>query len=86
MNAKSSEPCVKEGSADVPTAATGATAEEEEGTQYVGKTTANAKGGETNLATIADKTHLARETGGVSLARIACKATQASLRCRRNQG
>ena len=30
--------------------------------------------------------HLAREAGGISLARIARKATQASLHCRRSQG
>ena len=62
---------MKEGSADVPTAATGATAEEEEGTQDAGKTGALAKGGATNLARIAGKTRLARETGGISLTRIA---------------
>ena len=76
MNAKSSGPCVKEGSADVPTAATGATAEEEEGTQHIGETAARAKGGATNLA---------REAGGIGLARTACKGTQASLHCRRSQ-
>ena len=69
MSAKSSGPCVKEGSADVPTATTGATAEEEEGMQDVGKTAARAKGGATNLARIAGKTRLAREDGGISLAR-----------------
>ena len=56
-----------------PTAVTGATVEEEEGTQDAGKTVARAKGGAINLARIAGKTRLARETGGVSLARIACK-------------
>ena len=86
MNAKSSGPCVKEGSADVPTAVTGATVEEEEGTHDVGKTAALAKGGATNLARIAGRISLTRETGGISLARIVRKATQASLRCRRSQG
>ena len=86
MNAKSSGPCMKEGSADVPTAATGATAEEEEGMQDVGKTAAHAKGGATNLARIAGRTRLAREAGEISLARTARKVTQASLRYRRSQG
>ena len=76
---------MKEGSADVPTAATGATAEEEEGMQDIGKTAAHAKGGATNLARIAGRTRLAREAGGISLARIARKVTQASLLCRCNQ-
>ena len=84
MNSKSSEPCEKEGSAVAPTTVTGATVEEEEGTQDVGKTVARAKGGATNLARIAGKTrlvredggiNLARDTGGISLARIARKAT-----------
>ena len=92
---KSSEPCENEGSAVALTAVTGATAEEEEGTQDAGRTVARAKGGATNLVRIAGKTHLAREaggnslareTGGISLARIARKATQASHRCRRSQG
>ena len=86
MNAKSSEPCGKEGSTVAPTAVTGATVEEEEGTQDAGKTVARAKGGAINLARIAGKIRLARETGGISLTRIARKATQASLRCRHNQG
>ena len=86
MNAKTSGPCVKEWSAGVPTAVTGATAEEEEGTQDAGKTAALAKGGATGLARIAGRISLARETGGTSLARIVCKETQASLLCRRSQG
>ena len=85
-NVKRSKPCEKEGSAVAPTAVTGATVEEEEGTQDAGKTAARAKSGAINLARIAGKIRLARETGGISLARIARKATQASLRCRRNQG
>ena len=86
MNAKSSGPCVKDGLAGVLTAATGATDEEEEGTQDAGKTAAHVKGGATNLARIAGRTRLAREAGGISLARIACKVTQASLRYRCGQG
>ena len=68
-NVKSSEPCGKEGSAVAPTVVTGATVEEEEGTQDTGKTVARAKGGATNLARIAGKTRLVREDGGISLAR-----------------
>ena len=74
-NVKSSEPCEKEGSAVAPTAVTGVTVEEEEGTQDAGKTVARAKGGVIGLA---------RGHGGISLMRIARKATQASLRCRRS--
>ena len=81
MNAKSSGPCVKEGSADVPTVATEATTEEEEGTQDARKTAALAKGGTTDLARIARRGSLARETGGISLVRITRKAMQTSLRC-----
>ena len=83
---KSSEPCEKEGLAVAPTAVTGATVEEEEGTHDAGKTAARAKGDAINLARIAGKTRLARETRVISLARIARKATQASLHCRRSQG
>ena len=86
MNAKSSGSCVKEGLADAPTAATGATAEEEEGMQDAGKTAAHAKGGATDLARIAGRISLARETGGISLASIVRKETQASLHYRRSQG
>ena len=86
MNAKSSGPCVKDGLAGVPTAATGATDEEEEGTQDAGKTAALAKGGATDLARIAGRISLAKETGGTSLVRIVRKETQASLHCCRSQG
>ena len=86
MNAKSSGPCVKGVLAGVPTATTGATDEEEEGTHDAGKIAAHVKGGATNLARIAGRTRLAREAGGISLARITRKVTQASLRYRRNQG
>ena len=86
MNAKSSGPCVKEGSGDVPTAATGAAAEEEEGMQDAGKTAALVEGGTTVLARISGRINLARETGGISLARIVHKEMQASLHYRRSQG
>ena len=85
-NVKSSEPCEKEGSAVALTTVTGATVEEEEGTQDAGKTAAHVKGGATNLARITGRTRLAREAGGISLVRIARKVTQASLRYRRSQG
>ena len=77
MNDRSSESFEKETSVDTPSATTGATAEEEEGTQDAGKTAALAKGGVTNLA---------REAGGISLARIARKAMRASLHYRHSQG
>ena len=73
-------------SADAPSATTGAMAEEEEEVADDGKTVALAKGGVTDLARITGKTRLASETGRISLARIARKAMQASLRCRRSQG
>ena len=56
------EPCEKEGSAIAPTAVTRATVKEEEGTQDAGKTAARAKGGAIDLARIAGKTRLTRET------------------------
>ena len=77
---------MKDGLAGVPTAMTGATAEEEEGTQDARKIAAHVKGGATNLARITGRTRLAREARGISLARIARKVTQASLRYRRSQG
>ena len=76
---------MKDGLAGVLTAATGATDEEEEGTQDAGKTAAHVKGGATNLARIAGRTHLAREAGMISLARIARKVMQASLPYHRSQ-
>ena len=74
-NVKSSEPCEKGGSADSPTATIEAMAEEEEGTQDAGKTVALAKGGATDLARITCRISLARETGGIGLARISHKET-----------
>ena len=64
-------------SADTPSATIGAMAEEEEEVEDDGKTVALGKGGVTDLA---------RTAGRTSLARIARKAMQASLRCRRSQG
>ena len=74
-NAKRSEPCGKQGLAGAPTAWIGATAEEEEGTQDTGKTVALAKGGATDLVRIDGRISLARESGGISLARIVHKET-----------
>src|SRR3954471_24762408 len=84
-NAKSSAPCEKEEAADALTVLTGATTEEEEGTQDAGKIAAHAKAGATNLARTAGVTSLARGTGGISHVRIALMATQACRRCRLSQ-
>ena len=73
-------------SADAPSATIGATAEEEEEVEDDGTTVALAKGGVTGLARTAGRARLVREAGGISLARIARKGTQASLCCRRSQG
>ena len=73
-------------SADVPSATTGATAEEEDMAEDDGMTMALARSGVTDLARTVGRTSLTREVGGISLVRIARKATQASLRCRRSQG
>ena len=51
-----------------------------------GKTVPLAKGGVTDLARTAGRTSLARGVGGISLVRIAHKATQASLLCHHHQG
>ena len=72
-------------SADAPSAMTGAMAEEEEEVEDDGKTVALAKGGATDLARTAGRISLG-EAGGISLARIARKVTQASLRYRHSQG
>ena len=82
-------------SADSSSATTGAMAEEEEEVEDDGKTVALAKGGATDLARTAGRTSLVREVGGthlargvgeISLVRIAHRATQAFLLCRRRQG
>ena len=86
MNGKSSGPYEMGVSADAPSATTGAMAEEEEEAEDDGKTVALAKGGMTDLARTAGRTSLTREDGGISLVRIARKATQASLLCHQHQG
>ena len=86
MNAKSSGPCGTCTPADAPSATTGAMAEEEEEVEDDGKTVALAKGGATDLARTAGRISLTREVGGISLVRIALKATQASLLCHHRRG
>ena len=73
-------------SADAPSAMIGAMAEEEDEVEDDGKTVALAKGGVTGLTRTAGRTSLAREVGGISLVRIARKATQASLLCHHRRG
>ena len=68
-------------SADAPSAATGAIAEDEEEVADDGKIEALAKGGVTDLVRTAGRTSLTRELGEISLVRIAHKATQAFLLC-----
>ena len=75
MNAKSSGPCEKAVSVDVPSATIGATAEVEQEVEDDGTTVALAKGGVTDLARIASRTSLARELGEISLVRTARMAT-----------
>ena len=84
-NAKSSGPCEKDVSVDAPSTMSGATPEEEEEVEDDGTTEALAKGGVTNLARTAGRTSLARRPGGIGLARIARRATQAFVLCRRHQ-
>ena len=60
-------------------------AEEEEEVEDNGKTMALAKGGMTGLTRTAGRTSLERGLGGISLVRIARKATQASLLCHHHQ-
>ena len=72
--------------ADAPGVATGAMAEEEEEVEDDGKTVALTKGGVTDLARTAGRTNLAREVGGISLVRIALKATHASFLCHHRRG
>ena len=81
--------------ANAPSATSGAMAEEEEEVEDDGKTVALAKGGVTDLARTAGRTslvrevggtHLTRGVGGISLARIAHKATRASLLCHHSRG
>ena len=72
-------------SVDALSATIGAMAEEEEEVEDDGMTVALAKGGVTGLARIAGRTSLARGLGGISLVRIARKATQVFLLCHHHQ-
>ena len=65
-------------SVDASSATIGAMAEVEEEVEDDGTTEALAKGGVTGLARTTGRTSLARGLGGISLVRIARKATQAS--------
>ena len=73
---------MKDASVDAPSVTTGDTAAEEEEAEDDGTTEALARSGVTDLARIADRTSLATEPGGISLARTARRATQVFLRCR----
>ena len=70
---------------DAPSATIEAMAEEEEEVEDDGRTVALAKGGVTDLARTVGRTSLASEVGGISLVRIAHKATQAFLLCHGHQ-
>ena len=85
MNAKSSGPCEKAVSVDAPSVTIGATAEAEQEVEDDGTTVTLAKGGMTGLARTAGRTSLARGLGGISLVRIAHKATRAFLLCHHHQ-
>ena len=71
---------------DVTSAATGATAAEEDMEADAGTTMARAKNGATGLVRTAGKTILAREPGGTSLVRFAPKGTPVFPRCRHQEG
>ena len=66
----------KDVSADAPSAVIGAMTEEDEEVEDDGKIVSHAKGGVTGLVRTACRTNLARGLGGISLVRIARKATQ----------
>ena len=73
-------------SADAPSAMIGAMVEEEEEVEDDGKIVALAKGCVTGLVRTAGRTSLARGLGGISLVRIARKATQGFLCHLRQEG
>ena len=76
---------MKDASVDAPSAATGATAEEEDVEADAGTTVAHARSGATGLARTTGRTILARAPGGTSLMRIAHKAMPVFPRCRHHQ-
>ena len=73
-------------SADAPNATTWAMVEEEEEVADDGKTVAFARDGVIALARTAGRTSPVRELEGISLVRIARKATQASLLFHHSRG
>ena len=72
-------------SVEATSAMIGATAEAEDEVEDDGTTVVLAKGGVTGLARTTGRTSLARGLGGISLVRIARKATQAFLLCHHHQ-
>ena len=82
---KSSGPFEMDASVDAPSATTGAMAEAEEEVEDDGTVVALAKGGMTGLARTAGRTSLTRGLGGISLVRIARKATPDFLLCHHHQ-
>ena len=85
MTAKSSELYEKDAMVDAPSAATGATAVEEDMEAGAGTTVARARSGATGLVRTAGRIILARAPGGTSLVRIALRATPVFPRCRHHQ-
>ena len=85
MTVKNSEPFKKDASVDAPSAATRATAEEEDVEADAGTTVARTRSGATGLVRTAGKSILARAPGGTSLVRIALRATPVFPRCRHHQ-
>ena len=77
---------MKDASVDTHSAATGATAEEEDVVAGVGTTVAHARSGATGLMRTAGRTRLMRAPGETSLLKTDLRATQASLRCHNHQG
>src|SRR4051812_10817943 len=73
-------------SVDAPSAATGATTEEEDEVEDAGTTAAPARSGATGLARTAGRTSLARTPGGTSLARTVLRARLDSLRYHHHRG
>ena len=70
---------------DAPSAATGATAEEEDVVVDAGTTVAHTRSGATGLVRIAGKIILARVPGETSLARTVLRATPVFPRCPHHQ-
>ena len=73
---------MKDASVNAPSAATGATAEEEDVVADAGTTMARARSGTTGLVRTAGRISLARAPGGTNLVRLVLKATLAFLHYR----